>query len=71
LVANNVAPRFSLSTAAIEKALGRTLCANLPYDEAQAQALSQGSPLMISQPDSPLADGVRHLIQAMSPARAC
>jgi DNA-binding response OmpR family regulator len=70
LVANNVAPRFSLSTAAIEKALGRTLCANLPYDEAQAQALSQGSPLMVSQPDSPLADGVRQLIQAMSPARA-
>jgi Flp pilus assembly CpaE family ATPase len=70
-VVNNVAPRFGLSTGALEKALGRTLCANLPYDEAQAQALGQGNPLMISQPDSPFADSVRQLIQAISPGRSC
>ncbi len=71
LVVNNVAPRFGLSIAAIEKALGRPLCANVPYDETQAQALGQGNPLMVSRPESPLADSVRQLIQAMSPARKC
>jgi len=71
LAVNNVAPRFGLSTSALEKALGRSLCVNLPYDEAQAHALGQGSPLIVSQPDSPLADGVRQLLHAISPARSC
>jgi pilus assembly protein CpaE len=70
LVSNQVAPRFGLSTTAIEKALGHPVLANLAYDEAQSQALSQGAPVMISQPDSPLATGVRQLVQAMAPAPA-
>lgn len=70
LVLNNVAPRPGLSAAAIEKALGRTLRANLPYDEAQTQALGQGTPLVVSHPDSPFAAGVRQLVQALTTPRA-
>ena len=60
LVSNQVALRPGLSPAAIEKALGRKLFANLPYDEAQLEALGRGVPLMPGQFNSPLATGVRN-----------
>ena len=70
LVSNQVALRPGLSPAAIEKALGRKLFANLPYDEAQIEALGQGVPLMPGQFNSPLAAGVRQLVQALAAARS-
>jgi len=69
LVLNHVTPHPGLSTAAIEKALGRALHASLPYDEAQHNALGQGEPLALSQPESPLASGVQQLVQVLAPAR--
>jgi len=70
LVSNQVALRPGLSPAAIEKALGRNLFANLPYDEAQIEALGRGVPLMPGQFSSPLAAGVRQLVQALAAIRA-
>lgn len=70
LVSNQVALRPGLSPAAIEKALGRNLFANLPYDEAQIEALGRGVPLMPGQSSSPLAAGVRQLVQALAAIRA-
>ena len=70
LVSNQVALRPGLSPAAIEKALGRKLFANLPYDEAQLEALGQGVPLMPGQFNSPLAANVRQLVQALAAARS-
>jgi Flp pilus assembly CpaE family ATPase len=70
LVSNQVALRPGLSPAAIEKALGWKLFANLPYDEAQLEALGRGIPLMPSQFNSPLAAGVRQLVQALAAIRA-
>jgi Flp pilus assembly CpaE family ATPase len=70
LVSNQVALRPGLSPAAIEKALGRKLFANLPYDEAQIEALGRGVPLMPGQFNSPLAAGVRQLVQALAAIRA-
>jgi pilus assembly protein CpaE len=70
LVSNQVALRPGLSPAAIEKALGRNLFANLPYDEAQIEALGRGVPLMPGQFNSPLAAGVRQLVQALAAIRA-
>jgi Flp pilus assembly CpaE family ATPase len=70
LVSNQVALRPGLSPAAIEKALGRNLFVNLPYDEAQIEALGRGVPLMPGQSSSPLAAGVRQLVQALAAIRA-
>ena len=70
LVSNQVALRPGLSPAAIEKALGRKLFANLPYDEAQIEALGRGVPLMPGQFSSPLAAGVRQLVQALTAVRS-
>jgi pilus assembly protein CpaE len=70
LVSNQVALRPGLSPAALEKALGRKLFANLPYDEAQIEALGRGVPLMPGQYSSPLAAGVRQLVQALAAIRA-
>jgi pilus assembly protein CpaE len=69
LVSNQVALRPGLSPAAIEKALGRNLFANLPYDEAQIEALGRGVPLMPGQFNSPLAAGVRQMVQALAAIR--
>jgi pilus assembly protein CpaE len=66
LVLNCVVPKVGLAASAIEKALGRPLTIGLPYDELQVPALSQGTPLAISQPAAPLAAGVRQLIQVLS-----
>jgi Flp pilus assembly CpaE family ATPase len=70
LVLNQVSPKPGLSGAAIEKALGRPLTVSVPYDDAQGQALAQGTPLALSQSNSALALTVRQLIQALAPAKA-
>ena len=59
LVSNQVVPRAGLALPAMEKALNRSMAVSLPYDEAQAGAFGQGTPLMISHPDSPLAAAIR------------
>ena len=61
LIANQVMPRPGLALSAIEKALGHSFKGKLPYDDAQNNAISQGTPLMLSQPDSPLAAAIREL----------
>jgi Flp pilus assembly CpaE family ATPase len=61
LISNQVTPRPGLNTPAIEKALSRTLAASLPYDEAQPAAFGQGTPLIVSQPDSPFAAAIRRI----------
>ena len=68
LVLNQVMLKPGLTTAAIEKALGRPLAAMVPYDDGQTQALGQGAPLVLSQPSSLLAIGMKHLIQVLAPA---
>jgi pilus assembly protein CpaE len=59
LVTNQVMPRAGLARQAIEKALNRPVAASLPYDDAQPAAFGQGTPLMMAQPDSPLAAAIR------------
>jgi pilus assembly protein CpaE len=62
LIANQNMPRPGLALSAIEKALGHSFKGKLPYDENQNIALGQGSPLLLSQPDSPLAAAIRALV---------
>jgi DNA-binding response OmpR family regulator len=61
LIANQNMPRPGLALPAIEKALGQGFKGKLPYDENQATALGQGSPLLLSQPESPLAAAIKAL----------
>ncbi len=61
LVANQIMPKPGLALPAIEKALGHGFVARLPYDEAQSSAIGHGHPLMLSQPDSPLATAIKAL----------
>lgn len=70
LVLNQPTPKVGLSSTAIEKALGRPLTIGVPYDDTQSQALAQGTPLVISQPNSPMVVGVKQLIQALVPVKA-
>jgi CheY-like chemotaxis protein len=62
LIANQITPRPGLALAAMEKALGLGFKGRLPYDENQSAALVQGTPLMLAQPDSPLAAAIKVLI---------
>lgn len=61
LIANQNMPRPSLALPAIEKALGHGFRGKLPYDENQNAALGQGTPLLLSQPESPLAAAIKAL----------
>jgi pilus assembly protein CpaE len=62
LIANQNMPRPGLALPAIEKALGHGFKGKLPYDENQSTALGQGVPLLLSQPDSPLATAIKALV---------
>jgi CheY-like chemotaxis protein len=62
LIANQNMPHPGLALSAIEKALGHSFKGKLPYDENQNAALGQGAPLLLSQPDSPLAAAIRALV---------
>lgn len=64
LIANQNMPRPSLALPAIEKALGHGFKGKLPYDENQNAALGQGAPLILSQPDSPLAAAIKALVSS-------
>ena len=62
LIANQNMPRPGLALPAIEKALGHGFKGKLPYDESQNAAVGQGAPLVLSQPDSPLAAAIKALV---------
>ncbi len=62
LIVNQNMPRPGLALSAIEKALGHSFKGKLPYDENQNIALGQGAPLLLSQPDSPLAAAIEALV---------
>ncbi len=61
LIANQNLPRPGLALPAVEKALGHGFKGKLPYDENQGAALGQGAPLVLGQPDSPLAAAIKAL----------
>jgi pilus assembly protein CpaE len=61
LIANQNMLKPGLALPAMEKALGHGFKGHLPYDETQSAALGQGAPLMLSQPDSPLAAAIKAL----------
>jgi pilus assembly protein CpaE len=61
LILNQARPEPSPSVEALQKVLKHPVSATIPFDPAQARALSQGRPLALSAPDSPLVRAVAHL----------
>ena len=57
-VLNQPDPRPSVPRAAIEKALGRPITLELPYETLQQKALMKGLPLMLSAPNQPYVAGI-------------
>ena len=70
LVLNQVAHGQQLPKGALERVLRRPLDGIIPFDPAQAQTLSQGQPLTLSNPDSPLAQAVTELVPSLQLAPA-
>ena len=62
IIANQNMLKAGLALPAMEKALGHGFKGRLPYDENQNIAVGQGTPLIHSLPDSPLAAALKALI---------
>lgn len=65
LVLNQATSGQQLPKEALERVLRRPLNGMIPFDPAQAQALSQGQPLILSAPESPLAQAVIRLVPSL------
>jgi len=70
LLANQVTPRAGLSIAAIEKTLSQSIKLTIPFEEMQAQALGQGTPLVQANPDAALAVTVKQAVEMFSQQHA-
>ncbi len=66
IILNQNTPEPQWPTGVIERALKRSPMWTVPFDPAQAQALTQGTPLVLHSPSSPLAQAVQGLAQALS-----
>jgi pilus assembly protein CpaE len=61
VILNQVTPARGASPDAVERVLKRSVSGVIPFDPNQAKALTQGKPLALSRPDSPLAEAVEQL----------
>jgi pilus assembly protein CpaE len=61
VIVNQPTRQRRTSPDAIEGLLKRPVAGTVPFDEGQAEALAQGRPLALSNPDSPLAAAVERL----------
>lgn len=66
IILNQNTPESQWPAGTIERALKRSPMWTIPFDPAQAQALTQGTPLVLHSPSSPLAQAVQGLAQALS-----
>jgi pilus assembly protein CpaE len=68
IILNQVVPGKQPSADALERVLRRSISGIAPFDPGQAQALTRGTPLALSTPDSPLTQALPRLIAALQPA---
>ena len=66
IILNQNTPESQWPAGTIERALKRPPMWTVPFDPAQAQALTQGTPLVLHSPSSPLAQAVQGLAQALT-----
>ncbi|MBE9508122.1 MAG: response regulator [Chloroflexi bacterium] len=65
IILNQVTPGPQTPAEAIRRALRRPLIGTIPFDPNQAQALGQGTPLVLRDPTSPLAQAVQGLTRQL------
>ena len=65
IVLNQITPGPQPPADAIARALKRSPAVTIPFDPAQARALRQGTPLVLGNPDSPLAQAMQGLAQTL------
>ena len=65
IILNQIMPNKQFPLKAIERTLKRPLLGSIPFDSAQAQALTQGAPLALKQTGSSLAQAVQKLSRQM------
>lgn len=58
MILNQPTPGVAPSVEALQRVVKQPFAGVVPFDPAQAQALAQGKPLALADPDSPLAQGV-------------
>ncbi|MGD1997182.1 MAG: response regulator [Anaerolineae bacterium] len=68
LILNHVNPTTQSNPKALARVLRHPLTGVIPFDAAQAKALSRGQPLALRAPDSPLTQAVTGLLTALKPA---
>ncbi len=68
LVLNRTGPDPAPPVDALQRVLKHPVFGVIPFDPAQARALSQGKPLALSAPDSPLARAMAHLAAELEKA---
>jgi MinD-like ATPase involved in chromosome partitioning or flagellar assembly len=65
LVLNHPRPMTELPADAIQKALRRSLAAELPFEPKQSAAIRRGVPLVAALPDSPFSTGIQQLARTL------
>lgn len=64
IVINRTRPQ-GVSHQEVMQALSRPLAADIPYEPAQVEALTQGKPLLMSQPRSPFSQAILYLARQL------
>jgi pilus assembly protein CpaE len=67
VILNQVAPGQQPPVQALERVLRTKLSGRVPFDPDQAQALTKGQPLALTNPESPLVQTVPQLVTALRP----
>jgi len=65
LVLNHPRPMTELPADAIQKALRRSLSAELPFEPKQSAAIRRGLPLVSALPGSPFSTGIQQLARTL------
>ncbi len=68
LILNQPTPGTAPALEALQRVLKQPFAGAVPFDPAQARALAQGKPLVMSDPNSPLAQGIARVAAGWSGA---
>ncbi len=65
LVVNNITPAVGLTPETLQKALKRPIFTAIPFEAAMLKAVNSGTPLVLSQPQSPATSAIGQLARTL------
>ncbi len=65
LIVNNITPTVGLAPETLQKALKRPIFATIPFDATMLKSVNSGTPLILSQPQSPTTSVIGQLAQTL------